>query len=30
MEKKIKDYGLEIERMEQMETMENELKKVML
>ena len=27
MEKKIKDYGLEIERMEQMETMEDELKK---
>ena len=27
MEKKVKDYSLEIERMEQMETMENELKK---
>lgn len=27
MEKKIKDYGLEIERMEQMDAMENELKK---
>ena len=27
MEKKIKDYGAEIERMEQMEALENELKK---
>ena len=27
MERKVKDYSLEIERMEQMETMENELKK---
>ena len=27
MERKIKDYGLEIERMEQMDAMENELKK---
>ena len=27
MEKKIRDYGLEIERMEQMEALENELKK---